>query len=373
MIKTAVVLAAGQSSRMYPLSKASPKPLFSVAGKSLIHWIIEGLSRAGISKVYVVVGYQKEKVEEELEYIEKEVGLSIEPVEQGERKGTAAAVSTVSFLSEPFLVTMGDAALDWRIYRELMESYSESGESTVVVKRVEDPTRFGVVEMRDGRIQRVVEKPAVAFSKLVNLGIYAFSPDVFKALEGLKPSPRGEYEVTDVLKGMRALETERFFVDVGYPWLLLEALSFYLDGQTIIEGEVEGKVVGPAYISKDSYVAEGAVVGPYAQLASSRVGPFSFVRHSLLYKSELEGYNRVEQSVSFHSRLAVHSSVEWKSDRHVAVDTGRRLITTSRKELGAVLYKASVGAFSLLKAGAVVDEAGVEEHSVVKGYVGRWG
>jgi len=356
---------------MFPLAQATPKPLLKVAGKSLLHWIIEGLRRAGISKVYVVVGYKGDMVREELEAIGRDVGLSVEAVEQGSRPGTGAALQAVSFLSEPFLVSMGDAALDWMVYKDLMEFFQEAGEDTVVVKRVEDPTRYGVVELEGGRIKRIVEKPRVAFSKLVNVGIYAFTPSIFEKLRHLKPSPRGEYEITDVLAGMRAMKTERFLIDVGYPWGLLEALRFYLQGHSIIKGEVEGVVKGPVYIDGDSYVAPMSVVGPYVQLTASHVGPHSYVRDAILFGSNLEGHNTLAHSVLHTSLLRPRVAVEWKAEKEVVVDTGERLILTNRRELGAVAYSSEVGTGSVLKPGTVLNRARVGELKVVRGYVGE--
>ena len=368
-IDTAVVLAAGKSTRMYPIGQHIPKPLLRIAGKSLLHWIIEGLSRSGIRKVYVVVKYKKEMVEQELEHIVSQIGIKVEAVEQGPEKGTAAALKSVSFLDEPFVLAMGDAALDWHVFRELVDAYLTFEEDVVMLKTAKDPTRFGVVETKDGRISRIEEKPKVAFSKLINAGIYVFSPNIFKEVEKINPSPRGEYEITDVLLGKRAITTERFLIDVGYPWSLLEALEFYLGGQSIIQGTVEGKVVGPVYIDKNSEIKEGAVVGPLVQLESSYVGPTSYVGRSILWNSTLQGHNYVELSILSHSYFSPSVVVESRAKQEIVVDTGQRIILTGLNKLGCISNHSEVGANSVVMPGTVLDKTVIKEGSIVKGFV----
>jgi len=278
-----VVLAAGEGTRMRPLTDRRPKPTLPVADRTLVEHVVDGARAAGASRVVVVVGYAADGVRDALD--DRDVAFAV----QERQRGTADAVRAArEFLDDaPFAVLNGDVLYDHDSLAALYEARPAVG-----ALRVDDPENYGVLETdADGdHVRGVVEKPANPTSNLVNAGAYVF-PAAARDWLDVGKSDRGEYELTDVLEracettDVRAVTVDRW-LDVGRPWELLAAnewklgeLERRLDGDVHPDADCRGSVVVEAGATVDAGVV---VEGPALVRAGASVGPNAYVRGATL-------------------------------------------------------------------------------------------
>ena len=276
-----VVLAAGEGTRMRPLTAHTPKPMLPVAGSPLVVHCLEDAIAAGASRVTVVVGYEADAVRTAL--ADREWPVPVETVTQPTQRGTADAVRAArdALRDEPFAVLNGDVLYD----RASLASLYDAGPA-VGSFRVENPSAYGVLRVDDDQVHGVVEKPADPPSDLVNAGAYVFPAEARDWLN-VDESTRGEAELTDVLQrtcettAVSAVPFERW-LDVGRPWELLAATEWKLDS---LDREVAGDVDADATLHGDVRVEAGAVVepgvvveGPAHIGADCHIGPNAYIR-----------------------------------------------------------------------------------------------
>lgn len=196
-----VILAAGKGTRLYPVTKVIAKPLLPLANRMTIEYAFDQLKAAGVSDVAVVVGANEAEMRAALGD-GADFGVDLSYVLQPEAKGLAHAVSFAEEFvgGDDFILYLGDAVYD-RPLTEFIDKFRASGCANLnLVKPVEDPRRFGVANVEGDRIVKLVEKPAVPESNLAMAGLYVFGPQIWRILPDLKPSARGEYEITDAIQ-----------------------------------------------------------------------------------------------------------------------------------------------------------------------------
>ena len=228
----AIILSAGEGTRMRPLTLTKPKTMLPVAGKPIIQYNIEALRDCGVKDILLIVGYKEEIVRN---YFKdgSHLGVNISYATQSKLEGTADAIGYGKDFIEDSLITLnGDIILDVDILSEIIEDYEKSKPDTLMVlTEVEDPSAFGVVELDGDNIINIVEKPKKeeAPSNLINTGIYIFNKDIFDKIAKTEVSPRGEYEITDSLslqiadgKVVKGHKTTKEWMDIGKPWELIE-------------------------------------------------------------------------------------------------------------------------------------------------------
>jgi dTDP-glucose pyrophosphorylase len=240
----AVILAAGEGTRMRPLTEKEAKPMIPVAGKPIIEHNID-LIRDSVEEIVIVGGYRIEDIEQKFSGDEK-----IRIVEQEEALGTAhAALQARDFIDSKTVVMNGDD-----IYGEkALEALKH--DSAVLASRTDEPEKFGVFKLEDGKVTGIIEKPENPPSDLVNIGFYVVQPGFFDLLEGVEKSERGEYEITDALNtylethDVEFVEAEQW-LPCSYPFQLIEANSELIEGEKISEdaevsekGDVENSTV----------------------------------------------------------------------------------------------------------------------------------
>ncbi len=189
----AVILAAGKSTRTYPLTLTMPKPLLKVGNKAILGYSLEAIK--GIAgEIIIVVGYKKDMIKD---FVQKNYPeLRIKFVEQKEQLGTGHAVSILKdHIRNRFVLMMGD-----NIYsREDIKKVAKH-RYAVLVKKVKNPESFGVVIEKNNILADIIEKPGKFVSDSINCALYSLDKEIFSALEAIKLSERGEYELTDALK-----------------------------------------------------------------------------------------------------------------------------------------------------------------------------
>jgi glucose-1-phosphate thymidylyltransferase len=196
-----IVLAGGLGSRLYPLTKVTNKHLLPIYNKPMIYYPIEALVGAGINEILIVTGGKNAGEFLRLLGNGKEFGLKhINYTYQEGEGGIAAALALAEFFADagPICVILGDNIIEGSI-AEHVENFRRQGSGArILLKEVDDPQRFGVPEIRGDKIIRIDEKPEVPASSYAVTGIYMYDAEVFEIVRGLKPSKRGELEITDV-------------------------------------------------------------------------------------------------------------------------------------------------------------------------------
>ena len=195
-----IVLAGGTGSRLYPLTKVTNKHLLPVGKYPMIFYPIYRLKEAGIIEILIVTGREHMGDVIELLGSGKDFGLEFTFKVQDQAGGIAEALGLAkNFVNgDRCVVILGD-----NIFEDDMSSYVQSFEiqdkgAKILLKEVDDPTRFGVPELKDGKIVSIEEKPKLPKSNYAVTGIYMYDPEVFDIIKTLKPSSRGEFEITDV-------------------------------------------------------------------------------------------------------------------------------------------------------------------------------
>lgn len=253
MLKNAVIMCAGNGLGLWPITETVPKPCIKLLGRSMLSRILEGLKGAGIRNAYFVTYYLADAVESEAGAECERLDMRAHFIRQKGALGTADAVRAASeFINGPFMVASGDHVLDTSIYRDAAMAFG--GDSAVVLKRVKDPLRYGVAEVSNGIISEMIEKPKEPKTDLANVGIYVFSEGIFQELGKVGMSSRNEYEITDVLRGKKAFITEKYWLDVGMPWMLIEAMDFLFSAEKPKTREPSGTAGHRLYLGKNSRI-----------------------------------------------------------------------------------------------------------------------
>ena len=307
----AIILTAGEGTRMRPLTTTRPKTMLITGGNPLIQYNIESLRDAGIKDITLVVGYKKEVIEEYFGDGSK-FGVNINYAVQEGQLGTAHAIgSAEKYIDESFIVLNGDIIVSYDLIRNLIEKYatrtSDNVKSVLTLIEVDNPSNYGVVSTINDKIVEIVEKPAPgeAPSNLANAGIYLFSTEIFDAIRKTDISERGEYEITDSLKielengwEILGLISHEPWMDVGRPWELLKSNQDFLEKmEDDIEGEIEENVTihGPLHLGKGSIIRSGCYIqGPVFIGENCDVGPNTYLRPYACLCNDVDVGNAVE-------------------------------------------------------------------------------
>ncbi len=217
MVKKAVIMAAGKGTRMLPLTKTTPKVLITIGGKPFLEYVIDNLKKAGFEEFGIITGYLGEKVEDFV----KQNSINATIIEQKEQLGTGHAVMQAKEFAgeEPFIVLGGDNLFS---VDDLQSINKDDGFCYVIGKKMPgDISRYGVFKLKDGMLDKIEEKPEVPPSDIINIGLYKFTSDIWDALDNIKVSERGEYELTDAVNilaeknKVRALTLKDHWLDLG--------------------------------------------------------------------------------------------------------------------------------------------------------------
>ncbi|MCU4742802.1 UTP--glucose-1-phosphate uridylyltransferase AglF [Natronoglomus mannanivorans] len=222
----AVVLAAGEGTRLRPLTEDKPKGMVEVDGEPILTHCFDQLVDLGAEEFVVVVGYFKERIIDH--YGDSYQGIPITYAHQREQQGLAHALLTVEeHIDDDFMLTLGDNIFEANLEDVVRRQREERTDAAFLVEEVpwEEASRYGVCDTNKyGEITDVVEKPDDPPSNLVMTGFYTFSPAIFPACELVQPSNRGEYEISEAIdlliqsgRTIDAIALEGWRIDVGYP------------------------------------------------------------------------------------------------------------------------------------------------------------
>lgn len=400
----ALVLAAGEGTRLRPLTSNIPKPLLLVAGRPFLSHVLDALSSQGIRDISILVGWKANKIKEH--YGDgSAMGLRITYLEQKEQLGTAHAIGCAAgVIDEPFVCVNGDVVIFEPDLKRVLDRFDEAQCTVMGAVRVPDPERFGVIEEREGRLVRIHEKPKVPPTDLINAGVFVFAPEIFQHIRSTARSPRGEYEITDTLnalaaEGKVAVEPlQEGWIDVGRPWDLLRANEILMARlERRIEGTVEEGAVlkGPvvvekgalvrsgAYVEGPAYISAGCDVGPNCYLRPStclgpgvRIGASVEVKNSIVMsRTHIPHHNYVGDSlIGERCNLGAGTKVANLrfDDKAVKVTFRGELIDSGRRKLGVIMGDdVKTGINAMIDAGTVIHENSVVgPGAVARGSIG---
>jgi glucose-1-phosphate thymidylyltransferase len=282
----AIILAAGEGLRCRPLTLTRSKVMLPIANRPILEHVIDSLEKNGILEIILVVGYEKERI---MDYFQDGLnfGVKINYVEQKAQLGTAHAIEQAKKLIDledsGFLVLNGDNLVEPKTIAELLNNYK--GDASLLTVRMEDTAGYGVVLKEREKVTKILEKRPGDISRIVNTGIYIFTPQVFETIEKTPISENGEYAITDTIqlminegKTVTSVPTESKWLDAIHAWDLLKANAIVLDPakDLRIEGEIEeGAVIrGKVAIGKNTKIRSGTyIVGPVVIGDNCDVGP----------------------------------------------------------------------------------------------------
>ena len=229
-IDKAVILAAGRGTRMRELTNNVPKPMIEVRGKPVLQHLVQGLRDAGVRKLLIIVGYHAEAVRDFFGN-GRSHNVVIEYATQTVQDGTGRVVNLARDFTDasPFVLSYGDILIGQENYKRVVD-LPDDVEAVIMVTRGEDVSKGGAVfvnEQMELVDLREKPKPGEPRSPWYNAGLYVFRPNIFEFIAKLKPSPRGEYELTDAIRGLahsgnkvKALELTGEWADVRDPEIL---------------------------------------------------------------------------------------------------------------------------------------------------------
>ncbi|MBU2564777.1 MAG: NTP transferase domain-containing protein [Candidatus Thermoplasmatota archaeon] len=383
----ALILAAGESTRMMPLTANIPKPLLFVGGKPFLEHTILALRDTGIKEITLLVGYQKEKIKD---YFKdgKKLGVKIRYAEQKERLGTAHAVGTVK-MKNNFLCINGDVVITKELINGLMDFYRKHNGPVVTGVNVKHSKEFGVLKVKNSKLKDITEKPKKPRKCLINAGVYVFTPDIFDFIRKTKKSKRGEYEITSSIRMMmdkndvRVFVSKNEWVDIGRAWDLLDANRIYLEGmRKKVLGKIEKNTTihGPIMVGKGSIIRNGSYIeGPVFIGKNCDIGPNCYVRAYTSIGDNCRIGNAVEikNSVIMQNTKIPHHSYVGDSiigencnlgsgtktanlrldEKNIFSFIKGKRIDTGRRKLGVVMGdNVKTGINSMLDVGTVIGE-----------------
>jgi glucose-1-phosphate thymidylyltransferase len=300
-----LVLSGGTGTRLRPITHTSAKQLIPIANKPVLFYVIEALKDAGITDIGIVVGETKEEVKGAVGD-GSQFGVKVTYIEQEAPLGLAHAVKiSRDFLGdEDFVMFLGDNLIKDGICEFVDEFKERKPNSLILLAQVDNPKQFGVAELKDGKVVNLIEKPEEPPSNLALVGVYLFDKSVFEAVENIKPSWRGELEITDAIQYLidhgyvvKPHIIKGWWKDTGKLEDILEANRIMLEEvEREIKGEVDGKssIVGRVVVEegaevKESMIRGPAIIGRNSKIEKSYIGPFTSIYYDVTVKcSEIE-------------------------------------------------------------------------------------
>ncbi|WP_252699763.1 sugar phosphate nucleotidyltransferase [Natronosalvus vescus] len=294
---SAIVLAAGEGSRLRPLTKHRPKPMLPAATKPILEHVFDALIDAGVTEITAVVGYQRSRVQSHFGPTYRNVPIRY--VTQDKLLGSGhALLAAESELDGPTLVVYGDQLVDVNILDDVLEAHERtSPTATLGLIPAREVGEYGGVLCSDGEVIEIVENPLDDREYYLNAGVYVFDETIFDAIRAVDPRV-GEHTLIDAISKLvegsadvRGTISDGVWVDATYPWDLLQIADDLLDD--LVEGGNEisadayvhesATIVDPVVITPDCVVGPGAVVGPNVCLGENvTVGANTTVTHAVI-------------------------------------------------------------------------------------------
>lgn len=323
-----IILHGGHGTRLRPLTHTGPKQLLPIANKPMSQYCLESIKNAGIRDIAIIIGGIGANKVKEYYGNGENFGVNITYVKQDSPRGIAHAIQLCKDFvdNSKFLVFLGDNIIQKNI-KDYAKSFENSDyDASILLCEVENPSRFGIADVKDGKIIKIMEKPKDPPTNLAVTGIYFLTPKIFDVIERLKPSWRNEFEITDALQ-MLLEEGNKinyntitdYWKDTGTPEDIINAnkeildkmkLSFAgtKDDDVIINGNVtigEGtklktgsKLFGPIIIGKNCIIENNSRIGPNSSIGENTIISNSDIENSIIMNDcQINSVKKIRNSI----------------------------------------------------------------------------
>jgi len=322
----ALIASGGHGTRLRPLTHTQNKHLIPIANKPILHYAIEAAVDAGIKQIGIIHNADSNEVPDAIGN-GKRWGVKITFIPQKTPAGLAHVVRIAEkFIGKDnFIFYLGDNMVVGGVKRFIDEFEKSDCNCWLTLSKVKDPERFGVPVIKNNRIIKVEEKPSKPKSQFAVAGIYIYDRNIFEAVKKIKPSPRGEYEISDahtylIEHGYKVgySEITGWWKDTGKPSDLLEANRLVLDNiEPNFKGEIDkgSSVLGKVILEEGSKVINSvirgpAIIGKNAIIENSYIGPFSSIgNNTVIHNAEVEYSIVLRDSKIMNVKLRIEGSI----------------------------------------------------------------
>jgi bifunctional UDP-N-acetylglucosamine pyrophosphorylase/glucosamine-1-phosphate N-acetyltransferase len=398
----AVILAAGEGTRLRPLTSTRPKPMLPIAGKPILEWGLEALDCVGIKNAFIVTGYKKEAIEK---YFGKKFrGLKLKYLVQEEQLGTGNALAAAEGKTKAeFLVMNGDVFYTRKFLSTLLEQHAKKkAKTSISLVEVTKPQEYGIVEVLRNKVKSLTEKPSKPKSRLANSGVYILNQSIFPLLDELKKSRRMEYELTDALKTLikkgqvHGFRCKGQWIDIGRPWNLLDANEILMksikltkskkakvEKYSMIKGNIHlgddtviksgAYIEGPVYIGKNCVIGPNCYIRPYTVIMDGcRVGNAVEIKNSILMSGTHIGHlsylgdSIIGENCNFGAGTKV-ANLRF-DNQEVKIEVKQKKVSSGRRKFGCLMgdnVKTGINV-SIMPGRSIYPNATVDAGSVVK-------
>jgi len=300
-----IILHGGHGTRLRPLTHTGPKQLLKIANKPMSQYALEDLRDSGITDIAIIIGdVYPEKVKEY--YGDgKKFGVTLTYVYQDKPQGIAHAISLCKDFvgNENFCVYLGDNVLRTGLSSYVKKFESTAKDAQILLAEVENPSQFGVVKIEKNKILQIIEKPKNPPSNFAVIGVYCLTPKIFEIIKQLKPSWRGELEITEALQLLmdNGLDIDHDYVtgwwkDTGTPEDILHANKLILESMVNKEKQnsnsvfvgknciiaPDSKILGPVIIGDNTTIHSSAIIGPFVSIGDNSHLERCIIKNSII-------------------------------------------------------------------------------------------
>ena len=350
-----IVLHGGNGTRLRPLTHTGPKQLLPIANKPMSQFCLESIKSAGITEIAIIIGGIGSNRVREYYKDGKDFGVTITYIEQDLPRGIAHAIRLCKDFvgNDRFLVFLGDNIIQKEIVEFAREFEKSDASASILLCEVDNPSRFGIADVKDGKITKIMEKPKHPPTNLAVTGIYFLTPIIFDVIDNLKPSWRNELEITDSLQIL--LEKNHkityhkitdYWKDTGTPEDIIHANGEILenikpsfcgtkDDSVSISGNVtvghesvlrkDVRITGPAIIGKNCTIEDNVIIGPNTSIGDNCVISSSDIAQSIVMSDcTIKARIKIRNSIiAFNSKII---STESHDERVFLLGEGTQIL-----------------------------------------------
>jgi len=334
-----IILHGGHGTRLRPLTHTGPKQLLPIANKPMSEFCLESIKETGITDIAIIIGGLGANKVREYYGSGENFGVNISYIEQDEPRGIAHAIRLCKefIKNEKFLVFLGDNIIQRSITSFVKNFENSQFDATLLLCEVDNPSRFGIADVKNEKITKIIEKPKDPPSNLAVTGIYLLSPKIFDVIDNLKPSWRNELEITDaldiLLKQNNNISFEvitDYWKDTGTPDDIIHAngevikkMSDYFYGEKDNDVKISGKVLvdknskihsnvsitGPVIIGKNCQINSGVTIGPNTSIGDNSIVNNGNIENSIIMENcEIDSKIKIKNSIISKNSKIIQNS-----------------------------------------------------------------